>query len=136
MNRVTYIELAGEKYPLVFSLGAAKKITEKYGEIDKIDEVLSLEHLDSETLGAISGILEILIRQGCEYKNRFEGHLPPEMGAHTEDGKYVPLTQEEIELCIGLYDGKAIDAIAGAINASSKQELQVETKNETAPKED
>lgn len=136
MNRITYMELAGKKYPLVFSLGAAKKIAEKYGDLEKLDEALSLETVDAETLDMLGYALAVLMQQGCAYKNKFEKDLPPEPDAHMEDGKYITLTQEEIETCVGFGSEQMTAPILEALGRSMDTELETESKNEGAPKDD
>lgn len=134
MNRITYIELAGKKYPLSFSLGAAKAIAAKYGDLGKLDEAITIEKLDEETIDIISYTIAALMKQGAAYKNQFEIDLPPEPGAHIEDGRYIALSQEEIEMCIGIKSEKMITAIMDAIDASSDKELEADSKNEKASK--
>ena len=38
MNRIVYTKIAGKNYPMSFSLGAAKKIAEKFGSTQKAME--------------------------------------------------------------------------------------------------
>lgn len=134
MNRITYMEIAGKKYPLVFSLGAAKKIAEKCGSLENFDEILRIETMDEKTLDTVGWVLELLMQQGCAYKNKFEKDLPPEPDAHMEDGEYIALTHEEIDLCVGLNNEEMIIPILKAINKSMETELETDSKNDEAPK--
>lgn len=40
MERITYTQVAGTKYPLNFSTRVAEEITEKYGSLDEISNLL------------------------------------------------------------------------------------------------
>lgn len=134
MKRITYIELAGEKYPLSFSLAAAKSIAAKYGDLTALDEALSFEKITEETIDIIGYTLAVLMRQGCAYMNRFAKDIPPEPDVHVEDDAYTFLSQDEIEMCIGIQDAKAINAITEAIKASSETEIEATSKKGEASK--
>lgn len=137
MSRITYIELAGKKYPLIFSLAASKAISAKFGGIDKIGELLSGGNIGAREIEAISFLVTVLIKQGCAYKNMFEADLPPEPGARHDGEKYISLSQEEVETCITLSEaGIIVEKITECINGSSQTEIETETKNMKAPKED
>ena len=137
MSRITYIELAGKKYPLIFSLAASKAISAKFGGIDKIGELLSSGNIGDREIEAISFLVTVLIKQGCAYKNMFEADLPPEPGARHDGEKYISLSQEEVETCIALNEaGIIVEKITECINGSSQTEIETEIKNMKAPKED
>lgn len=55
---------------------------------------------DLKKLNAFFDILEILIAQGCAYKNAFESNLPHPENAPVEDGKYIPVSKEMMELIV------------------------------------
>ena len=56
---------------------------------------MALSERDSlEALETISFILEVLIAQGCAYKNYCEKDLPAPVNAPIEDGKWIPLPKE------------------------------------------
>ena len=99
MDRITYVEIAGSKYPLSFSLGASKAFAKKFGSIDKMGEVMrgAGDGVSMETLDAITYIMAVLIQQGVAYMNLFCKDLPPEKGARIENEKYVALTEEEVQ---------------------------------------
>lgn len=137
MSRITYIELAGKKYPLIFSLAASKAVSAKFGGIDKIGELLNSGNIGTREIEAISFLVTVLIKQGCAYKNMFEADLPPEPGARHDGEKYISLSQEEVETCITLNEaGIIIEKITECVNGSSQTEIETETKNMKAPKED
>lgn len=131
MNRITFMEIAGKKYPLSFSLGASRAIAKKLGGIDKLDGIFS-GNIDEKTIDSLSYILAALMQQGAAYLNRFEADLPPEPGADYANGKYNFLTQEEIEMAVNITDPQLIAAITGCISGSSQTEIdaEVESKNE------
>jgi hypothetical protein len=41
MSRITEIEIAGKKYPLNFSVKAAKEVSKRYGDIANIDKAFN-----------------------------------------------------------------------------------------------
>lgn len=140
MDRITYVEIAGSKYPLSFSLGASKAFAKKFGSIDKMGEVMrgAGDGVNMETLDAITYIMATLIHQGVAYMNLFCKDLPPEKDVRIEDGKYVALTEEELDVAVDLNNaGDLIAAITGAMNTSGKTELEVQPKekNGKAPEE-
>ena len=140
MDRITYVEIAGSKYPLSFSLGASKAFAKKFGSIDKMGEVMRSagDGVNMETLDAITYIMAVLIQQGVAYMNLFCKDLPPEKGVRIEDGKHVALTEEELDVAVDLNNaGDLIAAITGAMNTSGKTELEVQSKekNGKAPEE-
>lgn len=136
MNRITFVEIAGKKYPLSFSLGASKAMAAKFGSLDKMSDYISASDgtVTADTLDAISYILAVLIAQGVAYKNTFEKDLPPEAGARYEDGKYIKLSQEEIEVAVDIGNaGELMSAINQSMASSGEREIEAETKNVEAP---
>lgn len=125
MNRIINIEIAGREYPLSFSLGAAKKIANKYGSLEKAFAVMSAEEITPNMLETFLFILETLIKQGCEYEKMFE------------DKKIKPITADEIENVISISDIERItETIIEALNSSQQKEIEIkaEQKNAKAPK--
>lgn len=97
MERIQTVEIGGKEYPMIMSLAATEQINKKYGSVQKMLEKLSdMEGRDE----AYAEVLELLIRQGCEYKNVFEGDIPPGENAPVKDGKYTPIEKEKIMLGI------------------------------------
>ena len=60
----------------------------------------------------ITEVLEMLITQGCAYKNYFEKDLPTKEDDPVIDGKWTPLPKEVLEIGLQLRD---MDAVAKAI---------------------
>ena len=137
MNRVTYATIAGKKYPLIFSLAAVKAIGARFGCVEKMADAMSTENgATAETFNNISFILAVLIKQGVAYMNMFASDLPPEPESRYENGKYIALSQEEIEIAVDINDAESvIGKIGECIDKSSKTkiEIQAKEKNEEAP---
>ena len=121
-----------------FSLGATKKIIGKFGSTQNMmkklkkdqekgnEENMKLSDRDSlEALETISFILEILIAQGCAYKNYFEKDLPAPVNAPIEDGKWIPLPKEALDIAIQIADTKKIvEKISECVNQGSKKKIE------------
>lgn len=138
MERCVFVEIAGKQYPMSFSLGATKKIIGKFGSTQNMmkklkkdqekgnEENMKLSDRDSlEALETISFILEILIAQGCAYKNYFEKDLPAPVNAPIEDGKWIPLPKEALDIAIQIADTKKIvEKISECVNQGSKKKIE------------
>lgn len=138
MERCVFVEIAGKQYPMSFSLGATKKIIGKFGSTQNMmkklkkdqekgnEENMKLSDRDSlEALETISFILEILIAQGCAYKNYFEKDLPAPVNAPIEDGKWIPLPKEALDIAIQIVDTKKIvEKISECVNQGSKKKIE------------
>lgn len=103
MDRTVYLTLGGKEYPMRFSLGASMKISEKYGSLGKISDALT-DMDEKRALDTIADIVELLINQGCAYKNLFEKDMPVPENAPVVEGKYVGLTKEDLYLAIDFSD--------------------------------
>lgn len=136
MGRLTYINIAGKDYPMSFSLMASKKIAEKYGSIDKVLDVFSSGEITAEALEGITFILELLITQGCAYKNYFEKDVPVPDNAPVIDGKWEPLPKEALEVAIGLSDMETIsEKLSECINGGRDREVAESAKKAKATRE-
>ena len=83
-------------------------------------------------------ILEVLISQGCAYKNYFEKDLPKPENAPIQDGKWVPISKEEIEIAINVSDIKEIgEKIEKCMGTGTKKEIETRSvaKNAKAAQE-
>lgn len=135
MKKAVYLNLAGKNYPLNFSLGACKVIAKQLGGIEKLEDLVS-EGLNAETIDKIAMILQVLIAQGCAYKNLFEIDagisVDVENPALGEDGRFKPLSKEELEMVVGFDDiSNVITAINECIYGSAKTDIDTKTpKNE------
>lgn len=132
MAKITYIKIAGKNYPMSFSLGASKKITEKYGSTKKMNELLSGGD-DFKKIDMVTDLLSLLISQGCAYKNYFEKDIPTSDDDPVIDGKWTPLAREVIEIAVGIEDVEEITAkIEECIGAGSKKEVELRSEGKNA----
>lgn len=132
MDRCTYVNIAGKNYPMSFSLGAAKRIISKFGSVEKLMKSLEKKGDDFQKIDIAVDLLETLISQGCAYKNYFEKDLPFPPDAPIEDGKWIPIPKEAIEIMIEIYDLEEImKKLMECIKNGSKKkvELQPDKKN-------
>lgn len=125
MKRLTYIEIVGKIYPMSFSLMATKKIAQKYGSVKDFLKNINTEESEEKTISVISEVLELLISQGCAYKNYFEKDVPAPDNAPIIDGKWTPLPKEALEIALGISDlAIAADKIAECMNEGEKKEVE------------
>ena len=143
MERCIYVEIAGKQYPMSFSLGATKKIIGRFGslknnneEVKKEEELKEdMERDGLEALETISFILEILIAQGCAYKNYFEKDLPAPVNAPIENGSWTPIPKEMLDIAIQITDTKEIvEKISECVKQGSKKKIEAKAngKNQKA----
>ncbi len=137
MKKTVYLNLAGKNYPLNFSLGACKVIAKELGGIEKL-EGLADGGLSEETIDKIVMVLQVLIAQGCAYKNMFEidAGMPidVEHPATGEDGRFKALKKEELEMVVGFEDISAIiTAINECVTGSAKTEIETKAQKNESP---
>jgi len=114
MNRITEIEIAGRKYPLNFSVKAAKEVSERYGDISNIGDAFEGKST-SEMMDEANWILALLIEQGVAYKKIVDG----------EEVK--GLSQGELEIVMGVVDFAGLkNTLLGAMTAGMEREVEVE----------
>lgn len=135
MNKITYFEIAGKKYPLSFSLLASRVLAKKFGSIDKIGEAIG-DGMSDVSMETLSFIAATLISQGCAYHNIFLKDVPVYDNAPIdENGKFIPLTQEEIETGVGLIDMETFSKVlleAMSLGGKGKVETTVPKKPKAA----
>lgn len=138
MDRTVYINIGGKEYPMRFSLAASRAISEKYGSMKKMSERMSGnggESSEAETFDVMAEITEILIRQGCAYKNFFEADMPIPENAPVENGKYVPISKEGIEIGLDMADMKELQGkIFQAFGVGAKRTIEAEPKDHKTKK--
>ena len=124
MNRITYVKIAGKSYPMSFSLGASKKIIEKYGSAQKMQTAMKKSD-DVEKLSIVTDMLALLIAQGCAYKNYFEKDIPAPDDAPIINGKWEPIPAEIIEIALGVMDvAEVTQKIEECMSIGSKKEVE------------
>ena len=131
MDRTVYIEIAGKQYPMRFSVGASIAITKKFGSLQNMANNLKRgDDVDEgKAFETIIWMAEVLIRQGCAYKNLFEPDLPLPENAPVKDGKYIPITAEDLEIALDMADmGEITQKIFAAIGSGNKKEIHAKEK--------
>ena len=132
MDRTAYLNIAGKEYPMRFSLGASIAISKRYGSMTKMTEELDGKD-ETKTFEELTWITELLIKQGCAYKNLFEKDVPLPNNAPAEDGKYIPITAEAIQIGLSIMDmGVLKEKIFATISGGKKTEVNTEEKNAVA----
>ena len=132
MNRITYVKIAGKEYPMSFSLGATKKIIEKYGSVSKMQSELK-KTSEVDKIGMISELLSLLIYQGCAYKNYFEKDIPAPENAPIVDGKWTPLPTDVIDIALGVMDIEEVSKkIEECMSSGSNKEVEIRTEGKNA----
>ena len=110
-KKVLYAPVGGRYYPLVYSLGAMKQIgrlsknlkaLEAFSklELEKISEEEKIS-LSSTMIDLVSQLAEILIAQGCAYKNCCESNFVARKNSAVDEyGHWQKIKAEEIEAVI------------------------------------
>ena len=125
MGKITYIKIAGRSYPMSFSLGASKKIIQRYGSSQKMNAALKKEGDESKKIDMVVWILSLLIAQGCAYKNYFEADIPTPEDAPVIDGKWVPVDQNVLEYAIDIAEIEEVTKkIEECIGGGSKKNVE------------
>lgn len=130
MDRTTFLEIGGKIYPMRFSLSALREINNKYGSLEKmVDAVAGQEQDGMDMIQPIIWMLDLLIRQGCAYKNLFEKDVPVPENASVVNGKWEPISVEAIEIGIGIDQiGDVKDKIFSCIVNGQKKTIETEPK--------
>lgn len=132
MNKLTYVKIAGKEYPMSFSLGATKKIIEKYGSVSKMQSELK-KSSEVDKIGMISDLLSLLIYQGCAYKNYFEKDIPDPENAPIVDGKWTPLPADVIDIALGVMDIEEVSKkIEECMSSGSNKGVEIRTEEKNA----
>lgn len=114
MDRITEIEIAGKKYPLNFSVKAAKEFSKRYGDIANVADAFTDKATD-EMIEEATWILALLIEQGIAYKKIVDN----------EDIKGI--SKDELEVVLGVMDFAELkNTLLGAMAAGAKREVEVE----------
>lgn len=133
----TVIKIGGKEYPMSFSVMAAKKIAQKFGSTEKaIGKINDGNAMAMDVMDAMLDLLEILISQGCAYKNYFEKDLPAPKSAPVIDGKWTPLPREALEIALGIMNmGDVAEKIGECISGGKTKEVEAVSKNAGAGQE-
>ena len=130
------VEIEGKQYPMRFSLGAAKKITNRYGSIKKFGKIFEGAFDDDgenesqdngeleKVLFEMVWVLSVLIEQGCKWRKIVTGE------------EIKPLTEDELLTAVGMDDMKGIfPKILEAISGDSAREVEVKPSKKEASAE-
>ena len=124
MNRIVELELAGNKYPLNFSLSAAESFTERFGGLEKIADQFS-KQTTVESMRNIKYMLAVLIREGLKYR-KIQGETATEIPSFE-------LLQEEIGTLLGIADiENLIPIIMGTFGKGSERTIETENNSKNA----
>ena len=126
MIRTIWFQLAeNEKYPLCFTLGAAKVFQLKWGDMKGFLSAAE-EAKKGLDFRPLLFCMELLIRQGCARLNTFCHDLPVEPGAPlTQRGFYKPISADEFAEKIAVYQiMKVPSAIVDAYNLGIKGSIE------------
>lgn len=113
--KTTYIELAGQKYPLRFTFAAAERISEEFGSMDNMSAELTDENT-GRSVDALNKVLTILLDAGRFCATACGEETPPE------------LTCRPVDL-LDAWDTDVLKAIFGVIKGDTEREVEVEAKN-------
>lgn len=116
--RTGYIELAGEKHPLCFSLSAIEDVCEEFGSVESMRDALTSADVGAN-LHAIDSVLTILLKAGRNYARAMGQNLPPELPCRPAD-------------VIDPSDTGVIQAIFDTITDGSKHDVDVKVKEKNA----
>lgn len=118
--RVTELTIAGKTYPVCLSTGAAKKISDRYGDISNVGEAFT-DKSTAEMLGELNWLLALLVKAGCDYKRYSDGQ------------QIEPITEEALDCVLGLDDVQQLKSdVFGAMTAGMSREVEVDGKNAEA----
>lgn len=120
------IKIVGKEYPMSFSAMAAKKIAAKHGTIEKfVNELTNSDGTTEKNIDDIVEILELLISQGCAYKNYFEKDVPAPENAPVIDGKWTPIPKEALEIALSIADFDEVsEKIQLCVTKGKKQKIE------------
>lgn len=134
--KIEFIDLEGKKYPLSFSLLVTEEIMKKYKSTDNLMYLLKDKKAPlNEKMDAVTTILSNMIYSGCEYYNSF--HKQPYKNAPVRNGKFIPLSNEQIKIAIDPMDGSfkdIIETIKRCISSSSQRKIGTKPKKTKSKK--
>ena len=106
---------------------------EKCGRAEKITTQLKKPGKDAEKIDVILEMLELLIAQGCAYKNYFEKDIPAPDNAPIVEGKWTPLPKDALSIAIGVYDAEELaEKIQECISKGGTKEVEAKPEGKNA----
>ncbi len=144
MKKVFYAQVGGLYYPLVFSLGAKRRMVEINKALKPIQKAIGNKNIKTlsddeklevfgEAMDGVGLIGEILIQQGAAYNNCFASNERIRSNsAVDENGKWRGLSSEEI---LNLLNDDEIEKFVSAMmNCLSSANGDIKTKLKTQKK--
>ncbi len=137
MGREALIVIAGRTYPMRFTIGASKAVADRFGGLKELGESM-FSGQEMQAIDSIIFITELLIKQGCAYRNLFmKNEVIPEGMPVDESGNVIPITKDEIEIGLGIGDDmqNLMDKINETIYGPKERKVEAEetkTKNPEA----
>lgn len=119
--KITYIELANQRYPLCFSLAASEKLSAEFGGLANMQHAMQ-SGSESDSIRAMDKILTILMDAGRIYQGACGEPVPPPLSCRPAD-------------LLDARDPTAMTAIMDAIICDTEREVEVDTKNGEAARE-
>ena len=110
--RINYIELLGERYPMVFSSKAGELLVDEFGSLENMREAMSSQN----PFRAANKTLKILTDCGRKYCEIMHIDCPP------------PLPCDPADI-IDVSDPDALSSIFSTIASGSEREVEVVEKN-------
>lgn len=140
MNKVFYTQVGGLYYPLVFSLGAKRRMAEIQKALAPLQKSIKRKKqnisdeekilLFGEAIESIATIGEILIQQGVCWNNSFKGTgRIRSNSAVDENGKWRSITSEEILLFLKDDEVEKFTSIIMACLSSGTGDIKVKLSN-------
>lgn len=117
--RLKYIELAGEKHPMCFSLSAVEQICDEFGSMDGMTNSLASDDVLAK-LKATDRVLDIMLSAGRKYCEVMKIDLP------------APLPCRPADL-IDVTDPSAIQAIFETIKNDNEREVEAKDPKKEEP---
>jgi hypothetical protein len=117
--KVTYIKLLGEEHPLCFSLSAVEEISNTFGSMEEMQEIILNDGMTGEKMRAIASLLDILIKAGRRYFKLMDLELPKEIKGSVAD-------------LIDIRDPDALNKVFEAIAGDTEREVEATSKNAEA----
>ena len=106
--KLSYIQLAGEKRPVCFSLSAIEEIMDEFGSLDKMKTELT-----GGNVRAINRVLEIMLDAGAAYCKGMGIDCPPKLQCRPGD-------------LIGVGDTGVMTQIFEAIREDSERSVETQ----------
>lgn len=113
--KISYINLCGKDYPLVFSLAATEKICEEFGDLDGMQKALDSDNMVKK-LSATDRVLSILMDAGHVYCSAMGIEVPEKLPCRPAD-------------VLDISDPSAISSIFKAIASDTKRDVETQSKN-------